>query len=57
MACFTAGVYHPSLRTHVLLPQGHLPSGSQGVTQVAQQYALRVEQSWHLEDRGLPQGQ
>jgi hypothetical protein len=37
-----------SVRTKFMLPQGHLPWGFQGVTQVPQQPALRFERIWHL---------
>jgi hypothetical protein len=40
-----AGVYHPTVRTEVLLPQGHLQRGSQVATKVAQQHALRFNQN------------
>jgi hypothetical protein len=44
----SAGVYHPSVRTEALLPLLHLPRGFYGSTQVTQQHALRLWQTWHL---------
>jgi hypothetical protein len=42
------GVYHPSVRTEVLLPPGASAlKVSGGVTKVPQQHALRFDQNWH----------